>query len=223
MGIDAGNALGRERERATVGPSQGVNECVPVGMTSFNEEGYTIAAGKFERFRWALGPAQRFSSEQDGCLIEVRRDDRRERQEFKSNRGDGFGGEQYRAARGHHDWIDDGGNLRFRDETRDRFDNLDIQQHPCFQGFGTIVTGNLAALLEDKSWAGRLDAGDAERILGREASDGGGAIDPVGGEGQKVGLDACTRAAIGAGDGQRDGEVRQGCGHGGVGLDLDLI
>lgn len=132
MGIDAGNALGRERERATVGPSQGVNECVPVGMTSFNEEGYTIAAGKFERFRWALGPAQRFSSEQDGCLIEVRRDDRRERQEFKSNRGDGFGGEQYRAARGHHDWIDDGGNLRFRDETRDRFDNLDIQQHPCF-------------------------------------------------------------------------------------------
>lgn len=51
-----------------------------------------------------------------------------------------------------------------------------------------IMTGDLVALFEDKSWAGRLDAGDAERILGRETSDGGGAIDPVGREGQKVGL-----------------------------------
>jgi hypothetical protein len=36
-------------------------------------------------------------------------------------------------------------------------------------------------------------------------------------------LDACPRAAIGACDGQRDGEVSQGCGHGCVGLGLDLI
>ena len=85
------------------------------------------------------------------------------------------------------------------------------------------MTGDLVALFEDKRWAGRLDAGDAERILGRETSDGGGAIDPVGREGQKVGLDACSGPAIGACDGQRDGEVSQGCGHGCVGLDSGLI
>ena len=85
------------------------------------------------------------------------------------------------------------------------------------------MTGDLVALFEDKRWAGRLDAGDAERILGRETSDGGGAIDPVGREGQKVGLDACPRAAIGARDGESDGEVSQGCGHGCGGLDSGLI
>lgn len=85
------------------------------------------------------------------------------------------------------------------------------------------MTGDLVALFEDKRWAGRLDAGDTERILGREASDGGGAIDPVGGEGQKVGLDASSGPAVGTCDGKRDGEVSRGCGHGGGGLGLDLI
>jgi hypothetical protein len=36
-------------------------------------------------------------------------------------------------------------------------------------------------------------------------------------------LDACPRAAIGARDGESDGEVSQGCGHGCGGLGLVVM
>jgi hypothetical protein len=62
-------------------------------------------------------------------------------------------------------------------------------------------------LLPQHCWRTRFDGEHTFGILRGEAGDGAGAVDAERGEGFQIRLDARAAAAVGTGDGERDGQL----------------
>ena len=78
---------------------------------------------------------------------------------------------------------------------------------PVFTAAGRQFLKHGFDLLAQHFGRTRFDAEDAPGILRGEAGNGAGAVDAERGEGFQIRLDARAAAAVGAGDGQRDGQV----------------
>jgi hypothetical protein len=190
-------------------PGEAIGQVVAFGMAALEQEGDAVGLGEFERLFDAAG---RFPSEQDRGFVEVRRDQRGERDEPRLHGGDGVGREQGGAARCDHHGVDDGGDARGLDEAGDGDHDFGVEQHAGLEGLRVEVRRDLRALLGDERRGAGLDARDAARILRGEARDRGRAEHALRSESQQVGLDAGARSAVRTGDAEGDGKFAAGGG-----------
>ena len=190
-------------------PGEAVGQVIALRMAALEQEGDAIGLGEFER----LGDAtERLPSEQNRGFVEVRRDDRGERDEPRLHGGDGVRSEQGGAARSDHDGVHDRGDAGRLDEAGDGDHDLGIEQHAGLERLGVEVGRDLRALFDDERRGAGLDTGNAARILRGEARDRGGSEHALRSESQQVRLDAGAGAAVGSGDAEGDGEFTAGGG-----------
>ena len=122
--------------------------------------------------------------------------------------------EQRIAALGQHDRVDHHQRqLELRDGGSHRFDDRRGGEHAGLRRVDVDIRGDRFDLCGDKVGRHGLCGRDPHGVLRRDGGDGGGAENPVRGEGLEVGLDAGAAAGVAAGDGQRRLDRS---GHGGV-------
>ena len=189
-------------------------------MAAFGEHGATEARVQFSRRCSQVFDGREFAPEQQFGFVQVRRDERSQRQQVAGERADGARLQQNCAAGGDHHRVHDERRARAVAEGFHHGANDGGgKQHAGLDRGGGKLGADGGDLLADNGWPRRLDAGDARGVLRGEASDGAGAVDAESGEGFQVGLNARAAAAVGAGDGEGDGEDLSGR-HGGVGVGL---
>ena len=147
-------------------------------------------------------------------LREVRGHDLGEREQPLAVGALGGGVEETVAALGDHHRVDDEmGQAQARDGLRDRLHDGAVGEHARLDRGHRHVGGDGLELRHHHARLQGDVVDDGHRVLRGDGRDRRGAVQPVGGEGPQVGLDAGASARIGAGDGEGDPH----CGGSGVG------
>ena len=141
--------------------------------------------------------------EQRHSLGNVRRDDRRQREQATRKRFGGILGNEASARRGDHNGVDDHvGCVPCAQAIGDNFDNLGGRNHADFDCVGANIVKDGVNLRSDDIGGDILHSGDTERVLCGDGGDGRLGIQTVRRDGLDVGLNAGTTAGIGSCDGQ---------------------
>ena len=118
------------------------------------------------------------------------------------------GSQQAVAALGDHHRVEDDVGRPPRGETLGHGrDDLDAAEHPELDRIDPQVAEHGVHLLPHECGIDGVDRLHPQRVLGGQRGDDRGAVDAECGEGLEIGLDAGAATAVGAGDGQRDGDA----------------
>jgi len=152
-----------------------------------------------------------FCASEDFRLVQVRRDERGERQEFFLEEFFRRRLQQPRAAGGNHHRVNDqarmeDGGWEMAEKFCDDGNVLRREQHAGLHCRRRQFLEDGFDLLAQHFGRTRLDGEHAPGILRGEAGDGARAVNAERGEGFQISLDARAAAAVGAGDGQGDGQ-----------------
>ena len=160
-----------------------------------------------------------FLASEDFGFVQVRGDERGEREQFFFQDFFRRRLQQPCAASGDHHRVNDQRNLRTSRPRSEKFcDDGNIfrrEQHSRLHRRWFQFGKHGFNLLLQHSWRARFDAEDAPGILRGEAGDGAGAVDAERGEGLQIRLHARAAAAVGTGDGEGEGKVLADGSHGG--------
>ena len=88
------------------------------------------------------------------------------------------------------------------DLLRDYFDDRGVGEHAGLDRVGPDIVDHRVDLRADELWAQCLNLPDADGVLRGNRGNRRSAVDPESGKGFKIGLNACSRARVGAGDGE---------------------
>jgi DEAD/DEAH box helicase domain-containing protein len=134
------------------------------------------------------------------CLVEVRRDHRREREEPRDEHRDGVVLEELGARRGNHHRVDDEGNGLIDEEIGDSLDDPRAEEHACLRRVDADVSEDGLELAADEVGRRFVDGADLSRGLSRQRDDRAHAMAAEVRERLEVGLDAGAAAGVGARD-----------------------
>ena len=147
---------------------------------------------------------------EDLRLGEVRRDERRKREEPLPDRRSRRLRNKPHATRRDHHGIDHLGDLGMRRETvRDHFDRGRVGEHAGLESADRIDAEHRVELRGDEVRRHRMDRRDGRRVLRGERGEDGAAVEAVAVERAEVGLHARIAARVGAGDGEAAGGDRR--------------
>ena len=172
-------------------------------MSALDEDGFAPEDHEyFSRFS-AVRLARDGYAGEDFGFGDVRRDERRQGDEFFFIERDGIVLEQFVSAGCDHDGIDDERRASvISKEIGHCIHDGSCPEHACLDGIGRNVVVDGFELGFDHGNRGIHDHADPLRILRCQGADAAHAVGAEGGEGLQVGLDTGTAGGVGARDGE---------------------
>ena len=221
----AASGSARPRARRAVSVAECVQPAPWVAGTSYRSTGSSTCSRPSKRWSTAVSPWPPVTSAAAGSeldealgqvaarraghprqrlrLGQVRRHDRREREEAADQRLDGVVLQQLRARAGDHDRIDHERNGMALEELRDGLDDRAREEHPRLRRVDADVVEDGVELRADEVRRQLVHGRHRRRVLGGQRDERARPVRARGGERLQVGLDAGAAARVGRGDRQR--------------------